>query len=239
MVGTYPDSQIPRASRARQRFWFDHLRVWHTQATSLQPAPQRTTCRRVRCGEHAGAVGDAASVEAKRLHHAVAVEQVAIPEPEPLVHRGAVAVEGAAKGVGQPSLDAGRALERIGPNAPPAEQRRVRIEATGEGLRSIGCSGPRNGQSRKGQRAEARSGDEAPACPASHPSLTLAHTFLLGAGGGGTENQGVAEVIAGYRPESHRYMDTARNSCMSQRVRVPLDTCTCAGPTKSAPTAPC
>ena len=121
----------------------------------------------LRCGEHAGAVGDAAPVEAKHLHHAVAVEEVAVPEPEPLVHRGAVAVEGAAKRVRQPSLDAGRALERIGPNAPPAEQRGVRLVRTGEGLRPIGCSGPRKRQSCKGQRAEARGGDESPACPAS------------------------------------------------------------------------
>ena len=72
-----------------------------------------------------------------------------------------------------------------------------------------------------------------------HPSLTLAHTFLRRTGGGGTENQGVAEVVAGYRSESHRYMYGERRSCMTHRVRVPLDTCTCASPTRSAPMAPC
>ena len=36
MAGTYPDSQIPRARSARQQFWLDHLRVWHTQDTSLR-----------------------------------------------------------------------------------------------------------------------------------------------------------------------------------------------------------
>ena len=38
------------------------------------------------------------------------------------------------------------------------------------------------------------------------PTLTLGHACLLGTGGGGTENQGVVEVIARYRPELHRYM---------------------------------
>ena len=72
-----------------------------------------------------------------------------------------------------------------------------------------------------------------------HPSLTLAHAFLRGTGGGGTENQGVAEVVARYRPGSHRYMYGELSSCMAHTVRVPLDTCTCASPARSAPTAPC
>ena len=133
-----------------------------------QPAAGLGLARELRCGEHAGAVGDAASVEAKRLHHAVAVEEVAVPEPQPLVHRGAVAIEDAAKRLGQPSLDAGRALVLIGPNTPPAEQHRIRLESTGEDVRPIGFSGPRERQPRNGKRAEARGGDEAPACPASH-----------------------------------------------------------------------
>ena len=72
-----------------------------------------------------------------------------------------------------------------------------------------------------------------------HPSLTLAHTFLRRTGGGGTGNQGVTEVIAEYRPELHRYMYCETSYCVFDRVRVSLDTCTCASPTRSAPMAPC
>ena len=36
MVGTYPDSQVPRARSARQQFWLDHLRAWQAQGTSLR-----------------------------------------------------------------------------------------------------------------------------------------------------------------------------------------------------------
>ena len=36
MAGTYPDSQVPRARSARQRFWFDHLRAWQAQGSSLR-----------------------------------------------------------------------------------------------------------------------------------------------------------------------------------------------------------
>ena len=39
-----------------------------------------------------------------------------------------------------------------------------------------------------------------------NPTLTLAHACRRGTGHGGTENQGVVEVIARYRPEFHRYM---------------------------------
>lgn len=72
-----------------------------------------------------------------------------------------------------------------------------------------------------------------------HPTLTLAHACRRGSGGGGTENQGVMEVIARYRPELHRYMYVEWRACMSKEVRVILDTCICASPTRSAPTAPC
>ena len=36
MVGTYPDSQIPRAWIPCQRFWLEHLRAWQRQDTSLR-----------------------------------------------------------------------------------------------------------------------------------------------------------------------------------------------------------
>ena len=71
------------------------------------------------------------------------------------------------------------------------------------------------------------------------PSLTLVHACLCRTGGGGAENQGVAEVIARYRLELHRYMHGEWNTCMSPMVRISLDTCICASPTKNAPTAPC
>ncbi len=72
-----------------------------------------------------------------------------------------------------------------------------------------------------------------------HPSLTFAPACLHGTGGGGTENQGVAEVIARYRLKLDRYMHSGRSACETCRVRASLYTCTCASPTKSAPTAPC
>ena len=39
-----------------------------------------------------------------------------------------------------------------------------------------------------------------------HPDLTLVHPCQRGTGGGGAENQEVAEVVARCQPESHRYM---------------------------------
>ena len=57
----------------------------------------------------------------------------------------------------------------------------------------------RRARSLKRRLADARLGEF-------NPSLTLAHACLRETGGGGAENQDIAEIIARYRPELHRYM---------------------------------
>ena len=77
-------------------------------------------------------MGHGGAVEAERLHHAVAVEPVAVAKPEPLVNGRPVAVERPPERGRQPPLDPGRTVEPIRGSALPAEQHGVGGEPRGE-----------------------------------------------------------------------------------------------------------
>ena len=83
------------------------------------------------------------TVEADRLHHAVAIEHVPVPQTEPFVHGRAVAVERSQKCLRQPAFDARGAREPVGLDAAPAEERRVVLERAGEVMRPVCFAGER------------------------------------------------------------------------------------------------
>ena len=83
-----------------------------------------------------------------------------------------------------------------------------------------------------------RPGDERNMQAALRPSLTLADACRREIRGGDSENQDVAEVGTRYRLDLNRYMVRCDESCLEHIGHVPLDTCTCVSPTRSAPTAP-
>ena len=97
-----------------------------------EPAPRLGLAHELRSGRHPGTVVHSAAVEAVRLDHAVAVEQVPVPEAEAFVHGRSVSVERAPELLRQASLDVRGALEAVGTGAAPPEQRRVGLECAGE-----------------------------------------------------------------------------------------------------------
>ena len=130
-----------------------------------EPAPRLGLAHELRGCEHAGAVRDPAALEAKRLHHAVAVEQVPVPKSEALVHRRSVAVERPLQPGRQMPLDARFAPELVGLDAVPAQERRVRLERTGEIVRPVAGTGGDTRDSERDEARETRRVQETPAGP--------------------------------------------------------------------------